>query len=187
MHAPIRTTQPRSPLEPGRNPVDSFSDCHAGILAGLDGFTTLSPLVEAAQRMRALAKATMELFDHAVMEHHGEEEEELFPAVLRSAQPGDERARVERHVHRLTQEHREIEDLWKRLRPEVARAAAGKPASVPQAMVDTIAAAYRRHAAFEEAEFLPLAAEILGRNGNHMAALGLTLHMRHVPIPLTHI
>jgi hypothetical protein len=28
--------------------------------------------------------------------------------------------------------------------------------------------------------FLPLCKTILGRNGDHMAALGLSLHMRHV-------
>jgi hypothetical protein len=39
---------------------------------------------------------------------------------------------------------------------------------------------YTAHAQFEEAEFLPLAQTILGRNSNHMAALGLSLHMRHV-------
>ena len=38
---------------------------------------------------------------------------------------------------------------------------------------------YRAHAQFEEQEYLPLAQQILGRNGNHMAALGLSLHMRH--------
>ena len=39
---------------------------------------------------------------------------------------------------------------------------------------------YTAHAAYEEAEFLPLSEVILGRNSNHMAALGLSLHMRHV-------
>jgi hypothetical protein len=38
---------------------------------------------------------------------------------------------------------------------------------------------YQAHAKYEETEFLPLAQTILGRNANHMAALGLSLHMRH--------
>jgi len=38
---------------------------------------------------------------------------------------------------------------------------------------------YRAHAWFEEQEFLPLSQTILSRNPNHMAALGLSLHMRH--------
>ncbi|MEZ5652848.1 MAG: hypothetical protein R3E87_20115 [Burkholderiaceae bacterium] len=40
--------------------------------------------------------------------------------------------------------------------------------------------AYLAHARFEEQEFLPLSELILNRDGNHMAALGLALHARHV-------
>ena len=39
---------------------------------------------------------------------------------------------------------------------------------------------YQAHARYEETEFLPLSEKILSRNSNHMAALGLSLHMRHV-------
>jgi hypothetical protein len=39
----------------------------------------------------------------------------------------------------------------------------------------------------EEQAFLPLAQKVLGRNGNHMAALGLSLDMRHVPQFAAHI
>ena len=35
--------------------------------------------------------------------------------------------------------------------------------------------------------FLPLAERILGRNGNHMAALGLALHLRHAPQPIGYV
>jgi hypothetical protein len=46
---------------------------------------------------------------------------------------------------------------------------------------------YKKHAQEEEAVFLPLAEKILSRNSNHMAALGLSLHMRHVPYLPSHI
>ena len=36
---------------------------------------------------------------------------------------------------------------------------------------------YREHAEFEEQNFLPLSKTILGRNGDHMAALGVSLHI----------
>jgi hypothetical protein len=39
---------------------------------------------------------------------------------------------------------------------------------------------YRAHATFEEHAFLPLSEEILGRNPNHLAALGLSLHIRQL-------
>jgi hypothetical protein len=46
--------------------------------------------------------------------------------------------------------------------------------------VQRLVTEYQGHAQYEEVEFLPLAEQILGRNSNHMAALGLSLHMRHV-------
>jgi hypothetical protein len=46
---------------------------------------------------------------------------------------------------------------------------------------------YGNHARFEEEEFLPLSDIILGRDGNHMAALGLALHMRHSQPPLGYL
>jgi hypothetical protein len=168
-------------------PVDEFSDCHAGILAGLRAFGTLPPLNDAAQRLRRVAHATLELMDTAVLEHHKEEEEVLFDAVLRSAEPGRERDHVQSLIWRLTDEHREIEDLWKHLRPEVAHAAAGKPAHLPQEAVNLLVGIYRQHAHTEERDFLPMARDILGRNDNHMAALGLSLHMRHRAVPVGYI
>lgn len=170
-----------------RTPVEDFSDCHAGILAALRTFTTLPPLQDAARRAQQVGRNTLDLMDKAVLEHHGEEEEELFPAVLRSAEAGHERQQVQSLVWRLTDEHREIEALWKRLKPEVARAAAGRPAKLPADAVNLLVGLYRQHAQTEERDFLPLAREILGRNGNHMAALGLALHLRHRALAVGYI
>jgi hypothetical protein len=41
------------------------------------------------------------------------------------------------------------------------------------------------HAAYEEKEFLPLTQTLLGRNSNHMAALGLLMQMRHSHEPIS--
>jgi hypothetical protein len=177
-------TQPK-PID--STPVDEFSDCHAGILAGLRAFGTLPPLQDAAQRARVVAQETLDLMDNAVLVHHKEEEEELFDAVLRSAEAGAERDHVQSLIWRLTDEHREIEDLWKHLRPEVAHAASGKPAHLPQEAVNLLVGIYKQHAHTEERDFLPMARDILGRNDNHMAALGLSLHMRHRAVPVGYI
>lgn len=174
-------------LAEASTPVDEFSECHGGILDGLRSFATLPPLQHAAQRAVDVASHVLELMDHAVTSHHREEEEELFPAVLQSSRPGLERERVQQMVARLTDEHREIEGLWKRLRPQVRKAASGKAGELKQDAVDLLVTVYRMHARGEEREFLPLARDILGRNGNHMAALGLALHMRHAPMPVAHI
>lgn len=165
-------------------PLDGFSQCHAGILSQLDSLADLPALAAAAARLRGVAASTLALFQHSVFEHHAEEETELFPAVLRSAHPGDERDRVQALVERLTGEHRTMELLWKRVEPTVNAAAKGKPADVDADVVAELVRAYGNHARFEEEEFLPLADTILGRNGNHMAALGLSLHLRHASRPV---
>jgi hemerythrin-like domain-containing protein len=168
-------------------PLHGFSQCHAGILSRLQALSELPALMEAAARARSVADQTQELFRHAVMEHHAEEESELFPAVLRSAHPGEEHDRVQALVDRLTAEHRTLEALWKRIEASVSAGARGKAADIDTAVVAELVRAYSAHARFEEDHFLPLSQEILGRNGNHMAALGLSLHMRHVPPPIGYI
>ena len=50
----------------------------------------------------------MTLFDDAVLAHHADEERELFPAVLRSATPGEEAGAVAAMVDWLTAEHRRL-------------------------------------------------------------------------------
>jgi len=180
------TMFPSTPAEAGE-PLNSFSQCHAGILAQLQGLAELPDLMAAAARARSVAEDSLLIFKHAVFEHHAEEESELFPAVLRSARPGEEQLRVQGLVDRLTAEHRTLEALWKRIEPAVSAGARGKPVDIDNAVVEELVRAYTAHARFEEEQFLPLCATILGRNGNHMAALGLSLHMRHVPQPVGYI
>ncbi|MCK0509668.1 hemerythrin domain-containing protein [Aromatoleum buckelii] len=163
-------------------PLSDFSNCHAGILEGLEAFAELPALVSAADRARRVGQRMVDLFATGVIEHHAEEEEELFPAVVASSEPGEELDRVKQLVDRLTREHREFEAMWKRLAPAVKKAARGQSVQLDLAEVERLVRTYAEHASFEEAEFLPLSERILGRNSNHMAALGLSLHMRHAPL-----
>lgn len=167
--------------ERGDAPITSFSQCHVGILSHLKAFGDLPALLEPAARARKIAEETLSFFQDVVLEHHAEEERELFPAVLASAAPGDELQRVKSIVDRLTREHRQVESTWAKLKPHVKKIAKGETAELDTSAVEVLVRDYGAHAAFEEAEFLPLCRTILGRNSNHMAALGLSLHMRHVP------
>ncbi len=168
-------------------PLTNFSHCHAGILRHLNDFSGLPALLEPAQRLRQVAERFVEFFRDAVFEHHQEEERELFPAVLASAEKGPERERVQQMVDQLTREHRDVEAQWKRLEPLVKKLAKGQPADVNPQDISKLVAQYQAHARYEEEEFLPLSEKILSRNDNHMAALGLSLHMRHQPIVMGHI
>lgn len=171
---------PSTPASSDDAPLTNFTDCHVGILRRLDALDELPALLEPAARARQIAEQSLEFFREAIFEHHLEEERELFPAVLASATPGEELQRARAMTERLTQEHCMIEALWKSLEGGLKRVARGQSTDLDSADLQRLVSEYTRHAHFEETEFLPLAENILGRNSNHMAALGLSLHMRHV-------
>lgn len=168
-------------------PLAGFSHCHLCILSQLQAFAELPALQAAAAQSRNVATKTLALFKYAVYGHFADEENELFPAVLRSAVQGEEADRAQTMVKRLTTEHREIESLWKQLEPAVKAIAQAKSADLELEAVEALMQAFLAHANFEEQQFLPLAETILARNGNHMAALGLALHLRHAPYVVGHI
>lgn len=173
-------SKPNPPAIDADAPLTNFSHCHEGILKRLSALDELPALLAPAARARQVAEQSVEFFREAIFEHHLEEERELFPAVLASAHPGEEAERVQLMVRRLTNEHRMLESLWKRLESDLKKVAKGQSTDMDVSELHRLVAEYSAHARFEEAEFLPLSETILGRNSNHMAALGLSLHMRHV-------
>ena len=177
------STTTYTPIEErGDSPITDFSQCHVGILSHLKAFGGLPALLEPAARARRIAEETLSFFRDVVYEHHAEEERELFAAVLASAAKGNELERVKSIVERLTREHREIESIWKKLEPHLEKISKGQTADLDVSAVEALVRDYGAHAAFEEAEFLPLSYTILSRDSNHMEALGLSLQMRHLPL-----
>ncbi len=160
--------------------LSEFSQCHSGILAQLTEFRGLPDLLGPAEKARRVASSTLAFFHDAVLEHHSEEEKELFPAVLASAAKGAEREQVQVIVDRLVAEHRQIEAMWTRLEPALKAVAKGKDSDLDPTAVIRLVDTYTGHARYEEETFLPMAKTILSRDSNHMAALGMSLHMRHV-------
>jgi hemerythrin-like domain-containing protein len=173
----------------GDAPLRQFRGAHGGILHGLERLRELPALVTAADRAREYAQATLLLFDEAVREHHADEEQELFLSVQRSCRGDDEAQRVRELVAVLVSQHRQIESLWADLRHPVARVAVGKAPGVLMfgAEVERLVHLYEAHARTEEDVFLPLADTILRRDANHMAALDIALHLRHMPPPRAYI
>jgi hemerythrin-like domain-containing protein len=161
-------------------PINNFTNCHSGIIKRLNAMDELPALLAPAARARQIAEQSLEFFREAIFDHHLEEERELFPAVIASARPGEELERIKTMVRRLTEEHRMVEALWKRLERGLKQVAKGQTTDLDTASLQRLVTEYTAHAAYEEAEFLPQSEVILGRNSNHMAALALSLHMRHV-------
>ena len=168
-------------------PIDHFSNCHVGIFAQLSRMGDLPALLAPAAQARRIAAQSLAFFSSAMYEHHSEEEKDLFPAVRSSAHVGEERLRVEALIDQLVADHRALERLWESLESGLQKVAKGQDTTLDSAALQSMVERYQAHASLEEQQFLPLAEQILGRNSNHMAALGLSLHMRHVPCFSAHI
>lgn len=181
----VRTAPRANPSSALHEPLWRFCGSHVEIGDGLQRLGELPALADALRRAREGAAAALKLFQEQVVGHHVDEERELFVAVTRSACGTDDEARVDALVSRLVSEHRAIERLWCRIRPSVLAVSAGKPPADANFAADVadLLAMYGEHARMEEEVFLPLADRILSRNPDHLAALDLSLYMRHVPMP----
>lgn len=168
------------------DPLTDFSNCHEGIINNFEALRALaqeeipSPV---STEFKKRAEKLLSFFREVVLEHHLEEEQELFSEVADSARHGGSDAQSALSmIKQLTAEHRSLEKQWQALEPAIKKLAKGKPAALDQAAALKLANEYLAHAHFEEQEFLPLSAKMLGERG--LSSLGLSLHMRHSQVHL---
>jgi hemerythrin-like domain-containing protein len=174
----MSTTLSRQPVHIDA-PLAEFSKCHGEFVAQLHAALYLPDLLASAARARAMATDLLRLFRRGLLAHHEDEERELFPAVLRAAQPGEEYDRLDAMVQRLESEHRAIATLWRQIEPSVQGIENGEIPALNAALLDDIVQNFFAHIHFEEDEFLPLAQQVLERHRADMAHLGEALERRH--------
>jgi hemerythrin-like domain-containing protein len=166
----------------GDDAIASFSRSHTHIVEQMSRLQVLPQ--QLAKRgldegVRTTAAQIYRFFNDVVLEHHDDEERELFPSLKHSAGPGDETGLVLSLVARLEREHRELESLWDRLEPALRRLGRGKLAELDTQVVEQLVSGYLSHARFEEASVLTLAKRILTSGDRSALALGLA--MRRMP------
>jgi hemerythrin-like domain-containing protein len=145
-------------------PLEMLSACHHRIERQCETLRRLVPHLArhgADAVARAAAAAVMRYFDSAAPQHHADEEEDLFPALLESM-AGSDPVCLREMTEFLVAEHRELESRWRRLREVLAAVADGEPMVLERADVDAFADLYARHIEREERELLPMAARLLG-------------------------
>jgi hemerythrin-like domain-containing protein len=160
-------------------PLQDFSRCHAGFVTVLEASLGLPEMIVTAARSRSCAADMLKMFRDRLLAHHDDEERDLFPAVLRVAQPGGEADRARAMVAQLVDEHRQIAQLWKQLEPAVQAIANGYLPQLDSALLRELVRRFNEHVRDEEEEFLPFAQQVLARQADDMAMLGLALHRRH--------
>lgn len=167
--------------------LTDFSKSHANIISKLMKFGGLPALLAQPAAARMLASESIQFFREAVFGHHAEEERDLFPMILARTMRGAELDLVRSSVERLTLEHRQVEAKWAKLEPVLIRIANGEAFDLDPTEIETLVLDYAAHAAFEEAEFLPLCKTILERTKSHVRIADLS-HKGSwaptIPVPL---
>jgi hemerythrin-like domain-containing protein len=121
------------------------------------------------------AAAVLRYFDTAARDHHADEEEDLFPALMESM-AGSDPVCIREMAQHLSAEHRQLEAAWSGLRPRLQAIAAGQALALPADAVQAFGTLYAAHIAFEERELLPMAARLL--DDDALAMLGRAMRQR---------
>ena len=113
------------------------------------------------QAAREAAQNIMRYFDTSAKHHHADEEEDLFPALLKAA-PEAELSHLHELIDALLGQHRELEQAWSQIRWKLEGIWLGIKPDLEAEEVARMVELYRVHIAREEEELLPLAARLLG-------------------------
>ena len=153
-------------------PLEMLAACHERIEAQLSTLETLIEHLAANGCDRAAqdaASQVMRYFDTAGVEHHRDEDEDIFP-LLRSLAAERNRPEVSAIINGLEEDHATMEGQWSRLRARLEAVAGGRDARLDAEDVGRFAWLYRRHMEKESALVLPFAREAVSETDR--AALG---------------
>jgi len=152
------------PVAPGmETPIEMLEACHERLQAQL---ATLGRLAEwlpghgADRQAQQAAANVMRYFDNAAVNHHLDEEEDLFPALQERVDAG-RRDALHGLIASILAEHQEMFAAWAQMRARLEPISRGDEADLPGDEVQRFAERYRRHIEREERELLPYARELL--------------------------
>ena len=156
-------------------PVAVLKHCHDRIRKQLKTMESLaSPAAFAAtpDEVRQAASAVLRYFEKAAPHHHEDEEHDLLPMLADTAR-GDDAALLARLMPEVLDEHRQMEQLWQRLQPQLAAIAAGGAGTLDGADATRFGELYLGHMDKEESHIAPMAKRLFSpaqmqRLGNAM-------------------
>ena len=166
-------------------PLAALSACHRRIEKQL---ATLSRLQKHLTRHACdgeaitAAAGILRYFLDAAPNHHADEEADLFPRLLRTAQATADRAQAYELVSHLLVEHRDMEMLWERIREDLEKLKPGEMGILDPHICKNFARDYASHIDREDKLLLPLAAKVL--KASDLEALGNAMATRRgLPLP----
>ena len=168
------------------DPLAALSACHRRIekqmatLARLQKHVVMSGYDDDA---RLATAAILRYFVDAAPHHHADEEEDLFPKVLRAAELYADRALAFDLVSHLLVDHRNMEAAWARVRAALEALQSGAKAELDSQVCEDFARSYTGHIEREDKQLFPLAARLL--SNAELEALGTAMARRRgLPPPV---
>ena len=167
-------------------PFQTLTQCHERLAKQCLALRQLVPhlAVRGADDEAALAaQGVLRYFDGPAPQHHRDEEEDLFPALLESM-AGSDAVCIRQLTEGLAQQHKALEAAWLRLRPALVCIAGAGLATLPAADVEAFVSENLTHSEREDSELLPIAARLLSDSDLSRIATAM-LERRGGPKPLT--
>ncbi len=155
-----------------------LSACHGRIETQCATLRRLVPYLLAHgvdEEARTAATRVMRYFDTAAMDHHADEEDDLFPALIESM-AGSDAICLREMIDGLKADHCALKACWRHLRGILERIAAGEQVPLLADDVEALAIRYERHTEREEKELLPMAARLL--SDDELARIGRAMRER---------
>ena len=158
----MATTPPRPndppPAEAALALLAAYHACIRDLLVHLEDL--LADGRRSPDDREAVARDLLEGFDCALSVHLGDEEDDVFPAILAASDAPARRAQAFELVSSLLVEHREMGELWTALRVALGAMGGGIALPFPELTARRFLDLCRRHIAREERELADLARRI---------------------------
>lgn len=179
MTSPIEFPTPAAGYD---EPLELWLACHDRVrrMIGL-----LQRLIEHLNKQgpdesaRITATSILRYFDEAAPHHHADEEQDLFPRLLKRARAKGNSAAAESiadAIATLQADHIEMKGLWTALREPLRQIEAGKAAHIDEVVAALFAMRYRHHVEVEDTLLAPALRKTLTKAD--LAAIGQAMAAR---------
>jgi len=159
-------------------PVAVLKHCHNRIrkqLATLEKLLAHLPVHGADDQARQAATAVLNYFEKAAHLHHDDEEQDLIPMLVATAQ-GEDAATLRALAPGILQDHKDMDAMWQDLHEQLAAIADGSGTALSPSTVRDFVQRYQQHMEREEGTMAPMALRLF--DARQMAQLGAAMQRR---------
>ena len=162
-----------SPAPDFNDPLGLLRACHGRIEGHLQTLLKLADHIEQQGVDADARKAASNIhryFTTAAVHHHQDEEQDLFPRLVRQS------LKLADVIHGLKQDHARLEAAWQAIEPLLARPANISDIDAFRREAQAMADAYRAHIEHETSDLLDVAQHIL--SSDELRQMGITMAER---------